>query len=582
MPLKQEEISQNTNKTVQIRDFKGVNQTDLRTGIDDAEFAWLENMVPIGKGNLHAVHAPGTTVGGAVTNIFSIWGFVLNAVPIIITINSDGSVSQINLNTNAVTAVAAASSVTTSCRVAIWQSTTILFIDPTKGYFSWDGTTFLTYPISCTGDTHSNNVVDNLSISTTGLQVGMAITGSGIPASTTIASITGAHSITISNAATTSVAGDALTIGPTGIKGSALAVFEGRVWIVGPQPSRTITFSAPASFTDFTITSGAGSTTISDSAFLGNITNLLSTIEQLYVVGAGAVDTISNVSTAGSPLATTFSVTNIVTNVGSIFPSSISAYLRAVFFQTPYGVYSLVGTTPQKISDKLDNLYPDLILGTDEPAAVGAVHHILTWCLLTTFADPGSGVGSMGTKANRPLLLCFAGGKWFFASVPNLTYITSVLISGTPKIYGTTGVGVFPLFDDPTTAQQILLTTKLYDFGDSTQMKELKRFGLEIQSDQVVSPTITLENEQGNNVVTSAISANTLTWVGLGGNTLTFTGAGSVAIVWLVSGLQLLRSGTVSQYGDYLGMTISGNLADFALGAVIYEVRPGGKWNSLT
>lgn len=581
MSLKQQEIQQNENRTTQLRDFKGVNQTDLRTGIDEAEFAWIENMIPVGKGNLKSVQAPGATVGGSVTGIFSIWGFVLNAIPIIITVNSNGSISQINLNTNAVTTVAAAASVTTSCRVAIWQSTTILFIDPTKGYFSWDGTTFLAYPVTKTGDTHSNTTIDNIA-STTGLQVGMAITGSGIPASTTIASIVSGTSITISNAATTSVPGNTLTIGPTGIKGSALAVFEGRVWIVGPQPSRTITFSAPSSFTDFTLTSGAGSTTISDSAFLGNITNLLSTIEQLYVVGAGAVDTISNVSTAGSPLVTTFSVTNIVTNVGSIFPSSISAYLRAVFFQTPYGVYSLVGTTPQKLSDKLDNLYPNLILGTDEPAAVGTIQHVLSWCILTTFADPGSGVGSMGTFANRPLLLCFAGGKWFFASVPNLSYITSVLINGTPKVYGTTGTGVFPLFSDPATAQTILVSTKLYDFGDSTQMKELKRFGLEIQSGQVISPTITLENEQGNNVVASAVQSNSLTWIGQGGNVLTFTGAGSLPIVWLVSGLQLLRNGQVSQYGDYLGLTISGNVQEFTLGALIFEIRPGGKWNSLT
>lgn len=516
MGLQQSEIQENENQTVQYREFKGANLTDVRTGIEDGEWAWLENGMPVGKGNLKLVPGPGATItNAALTGIFNIWGFTLNGVPVLIAIKSDGSVAQVNLNTNAVTVVAAAGSVTTSVRLTIWQSTTILFIDPTKGYLSWDGATFATI--------------------------------------------------------------DAAR------KGSAIATFEGRAWIVGVQPSRTITFTSPNTFNDFTGANGSGSVTISDSAFPGSITNLISALEQLWIVGPGAVESITNVSTQGTPLVTTFSLTNVVSNVGSIFPSSVSSFLRTIVFQTPYGVYAIIGATPQKMSDKLDGLYPNLSLGSDEPAAVGTVHNVFIWCVLTTFVDPGSGIGSSGTAGNRSMLLCFSQGKWFFASAGSIIWVTSAIVNGSPEIWATTGTGVFQMFADSTNPVNYILTTKLFDFGDSTQIKELNRVGLEITSPNIVQPTLTIQNETaGNNSVPVVVGANQINWTGLNGAPLIFTGLGGAPIVWVVSGLQLFRTGRFSQFGDYLGLTLSGTEAVWTLSAIALEIRPGGKWNAVT
>jgi hypothetical protein len=86
--------------------------------------------------------------------------------------------------------------------------------------------------VTPTGNTHSNTFVDNVS-SITGLAVGMAVSGSGIPASTFIAAINSASTLTLSIAATTSLTGTALTIagdifkmalikvGPAGTYGAA-------------------------------------------------------------------------------------------------------------------------------------------------------------------------------------------------------------------------------------------------------------------------------------------------------------------------------------------------------------------------
>lgn len=82
-----------------------------------------------------------------------------------------------------------------------------------------DGTTSNTYTFSATedasnyvktGDLHSSTTVDNI-VSTTGLVVGMSVSGTGIPANTTIATVVGPTSITLSAAATATATGTTLT-----------------------------------------------------------------------------------------------------------------------------------------------------------------------------------------------------------------------------------------------------------------------------------------------------------------------------------------------------------------------------------
>src|SRR5207248_317511 len=63
-----------------------------------------------------------------------------------------------------------------------------------------------------TGNTHSNTTIDTMS-STAGILVGAQITGSGIPAGTSVASVA-SSSITISQAATATASGVSLTVAP--------------------------------------------------------------------------------------------------------------------------------------------------------------------------------------------------------------------------------------------------------------------------------------------------------------------------------------------------------------------------------
>ncbi|MES2137598.1 MAG: hypothetical protein V4502_11140 [Pseudomonadota bacterium] len=58
-------------------------------------------------------------------------------------------------------------------------------------------------PVANVGATHSNTTLDTITFGTTGMFVGMGISGLGIPPGTTIAAITGPNSLTLSQAAST-------------------------------------------------------------------------------------------------------------------------------------------------------------------------------------------------------------------------------------------------------------------------------------------------------------------------------------------------------------------------------------------
>lgn len=64
--------------------------------------------------------------------------------------------------------------------------------------------------VTPTGNTHSNTFVDNVS-SIAGVAVGMAVTGSGVPAATVVANVISASTLQLSIATTTSLTGTTLT-----------------------------------------------------------------------------------------------------------------------------------------------------------------------------------------------------------------------------------------------------------------------------------------------------------------------------------------------------------------------------------
>ena len=132
-------------KSYQVsKNFRGINTKNNRTAIDDTEFAWLENIQPLGYGNLRALPAPenqSVTFGDAVSQVFSV---NINNKDYILAFEDDGRCEYVDLDTNTVANVAVTGTFSNvGMRVSQWKSERALIVDPDKGYFTWDGTNLI-------------------------------------------------------------------------------------------------------------------------------------------------------------------------------------------------------------------------------------------------------------------------------------------------------------------------------------------------------------------------------------------------------------------------------------------------------
>jgi len=495
-------------RTYQFRTWKTLNLTDARASIEDSELSWCENALPIGNGAIQILNGPGASIATIAQGIASLWGVPFSSGGVFVSINSDGSISKITTG-GVVTVVAAAGTVTTAARLSMWQGSTALIIDPTKGYFSYDGTTFTTISASQKGD--------------------------------------------------------------------AVAVFEGRAWI---SSGRTISYTAPNTFNDFTAGNGAGSTIITDAAFPGNVVELASTLEALWIVGQGGIEQLANVTASGvAPnVITSFSITNIVSDLGSNAPNSVIPYFRALALFAPFGPWVLSGVTPQPLTEKLDGLIPQLTLTPDVPAAVAVVQNLLCLLFLVTYTGSQAQAGA----GPIPMVIGFTKGKVFLASQgTTLKWITTLIVNGVAQAWGADTAGhIFQLFGASNATPVVSkVQLKLFDFGLATTAKACYKIGFEFQSPNgQINPTITVDSEFASQTTTISAS-DTLTLINAIGATLQLQNA-ALANLTLVSQGTVLARANVNMWGHYIGVTIS-SAADvpYRIQAVQLEIVQSREWS---
>lgn len=274
--------------------------------------------------------------------------------------------------------------------------------------------------------------------------------------------------------------GVTLTLIDGAVAGDAIAVFEDRAWLVTGTP-RTISVTAPTTFDDFNPANGAVVTRLTDDVFTGRIIALYSTVQQLWVIGDSAVNAIGSVQTVAG--VTTFSNTNAVKSIGTIYSDSISGYFRLLTFAAPDAIHGLLGVTPQYLSAKISRLFGDLAPIRFTGPRPGLVklngQMVLAW--LYDYNDPIA-------QRHRSLLVCFSEGKWFVASPPELDGarildMVSILLEGRPELYGIDDQGrMYRIFARPTDAMagQTGIFFKLDDFGGPVQGHHAILAGLDL------------------------------------------------------------------------------------------------------
>jgi len=459
----------------------------------------------------------------------------------------------------------------TKTRLTTWQDTHILFADPTTGFSSWDGTTFVTYPATFAATEIIGNAVITWTagpIPNAAIVPGMSLKGTGIPAGTFVLSVVGA-AITMSANAVAPGGAQTITVG-TGAPTSArdIAVFEGRVWLV--TGNRGITFSGPGSFTAFETVYAAGSTVLIDPSFPGAITRILSALELLWIFGPAAIDTLSNVQVSLGQ--TTFQIENLVSGIGTPWPSSVQPLFRTLVFDTPQGIYAVLGSTPQKLSDALDGLFPFVgVLGSDAFSAVFTLNGLIVYAVLVTL-----------NGAHR--LLLYSRPSWAVCEQgATLVTIATVIdaATGVSQAWGSDGTHLFRLFTGPIGTYGV--STKLFDFGAFTTRKTIKRVGIEAEltTSTGFGPDIhlQLDNEvDGGSVAVPLVGQfGLVTWINAVGDPVTWVNALSNPVTWSTVGRVLLKA--EAQFsGNEVGVTLSGTSPSLILGAIALEVGSAGEW----
>ena len=128
-----------------IKNFNGLNTKANRTAIGEDEFAWLENVMPIGHGNLRVIATSSTVkdsgnVAVSFANTVTLLSSAnINIADYILASQADGRMECFNLNTAvkgnvAVTGTFSAAGVST----AQYKNERVIIGDPDKGLFSWD------------------------------------------------------------------------------------------------------------------------------------------------------------------------------------------------------------------------------------------------------------------------------------------------------------------------------------------------------------------------------------------------------------------------------------------------------------
>jgi hypothetical protein len=635
-----------------IKQFEGLNTKANRTAINENQFSWLENLMPIGYANLKSMKGPrntGVTFSGDVVSMFSA---NINNIDYLLAFKADGSCDFVKVATDTKGTIKAAGFFSASgINVSQYKNTQALILDPVKGYFTWDGTNVVsvgsvgaifitnggtgytsapTVTISAPNDANgvratatcatTANVVTSISLTEAGSGYTVAptvtFTGGGGTNAAAIAGIvdfrTGTVSALVTNggsgytnaantvvtiaggggtnaAATAILAGGRisgvvitnpgqnytnvsnLTVTITGGGGSNAVVkgivndqlntgissFSGRVWIAN---GRNISYSAAGSLSDF-VTVSAGTIVLTDSTLRGNIVQILSANNFLYIFGQDSINVFSDVRVTGTGV-TLFTNTNISASVGSKLDYAIFPYFRSVLFMNDYGVYALVGSTTSKLSDPLDGIFDNIDFATTAVTAGQVlINNILCAAFNFRYDDNGT---------YRYIQAVFFEKKWFFTSQGNdIKTMVSIPVDGKIRLYGTNGTNLIQFYDSSTPVFT-KVQTALMPMGDPIRTKQALKFAIEASLNSTGTDlNVTVDSESDSSPAYTL--RNTVDWINNSGNIVVWVNNSAAPVGFAeIAGYALYKS-DAAQWGKYIGLTSTSTSSEYVINGFEFE-----------
>ena len=557
-----------------VKDFKGVNTKNNRTVIENGEFSWLENAMPIGFGNLRIIEGNKVEQANAWTSDVTFMGSVnIQNNEYILGFQDDGSAQYVNLTQGTKGNIAAAGTFSNSgVMITQWKNERALIIDPNNGYKTWDGTDL--HDVGSVNSIIINDGGSGYTAANTTVSFGSPNQSNGIQATGEVVIVGGAISdVLVTEAGTGYTSAPTVTITGDGSNanvqctildqnGTDIATFSGRTWIAN---DRTVFYSAADTFNDF-IGISAGFLTISDSTLRTNITRILAANNFLYVFGEDSINVFSDVRIDANTGVTLFTNTNVSASVGSKLQHAIFPYFRSILFMNEYGVYALVGATTTKISDPLDGIFPGIDFTTYVSGGQCLVNNIL--CAVYNFRYNDNGT-------YRWIQAVFFERKWFFTNqLTDGYFVIPGVKNGFLNLYGSTGTNLYQFYEDTENPVEVNIETALLPMGDPIRDKQALKIGIEAtlgEAPIILQAFVDSESQQS-----PAIDfANSVQWINNSAAVIDWTNSSSTIIGW-VSGLSpgagyYLYKSDAKMYGKYLGMTITSEATPFTINGFQFE-----------
>ena len=130
-----------------IKNFKGLNTKANRTAIDEEEFSWIENAMPIGYGNIKIVPAQVTLKDGGnnavsfANTVTTLTSCNLGLSDYLLGFEANGRAQYYKIDTGTVGNVGVTGTFSSAnVSVAQYKNERVFIGDPNKGLFTWDGT----------------------------------------------------------------------------------------------------------------------------------------------------------------------------------------------------------------------------------------------------------------------------------------------------------------------------------------------------------------------------------------------------------------------------------------------------------
>lgn len=557
---------QGDHKFLALKKFRTINTQPSREALKEDEFAWLENLMPIGDAFAQTVPGPGAAAATVTASIQAMHFVNLGTANYMITFTSAGGAQAVNLGSNVVTTIAAGGTFTTPA-LDQWKSERVVIADPSNGYFSWDGTLFhqpgtlATITVTAGGSGYTSVPAIGFSggggsnATATATILGGAVSaititavGSGFTASPTVTFTGGGGTGSTASA----------SIMPTGQNGSAIATYSGRVWIFNGRP---FSFTAPGTWYDFSSANAAGSSVITEGFLRTAIKAAKALDNYLYVFGDSSIFLIGDLKVTGS--VTTFSLTALSSTTGTTLPYTVTAMERAIVFMNRYGVYALFGASVQKLSKALDGIFPHIDFSQPISAGLVQIYNIQCYAVSFTYQD---------TMGDRPIQAVFFDGKWFVTSQGSgVSFVAPTSISGALGLWGTSGRDVRQLYTDTTTTIATTMSSALLPFDSPIMDKQMMRAGIEYTAPALSSVNLRVDTEMANQS-SQFTGSNLIAWSNSGGTTITWTNTLAQNIQWLATGF-LLDSDYFDVKGKYIGFQVTSNSPQLIVNGILGEYR---------